>query len=359
MEIFSFLGLFGFTILPLSDKIDTSIINFKFMRKVALFFGGLGNEASVSVVSATNVAANFDQKRQRLVLVYWHRDGYFYKLEKMADAKKPSVKKRLAVSDFKKYFDSALLMTHGRYGEDGVLQGILESQKIPYSGCGVLSSALCMDKAVFKLLMSGQKIPQVPFFLLDYSRHSQKELSAIVANAQKKLRLPVYVKPANSGSSVGISKLDSWKQLVAALKEARRHDYKIILEQGLVKPREIEVAVLGNDKLTVSRPGELRLPQDFYDFEEKYQKGRTEVLIPAPLEKKQEKYIQELAAQAYRLADCRGFSRVDFFLSGKKLYLNEINTLPGFTDISMYPQLMMKMGMSYSGLINKLIDLAA
>jgi len=328
------------------------------MKKVALFFGGLGNEAAVSIVSATNVAANFNQSRQRLILIYWHRDAYFYRLDKITQAKKPPLNRRLAINDFKKYFSAALLMTHGRYGEDGILQGILESQKISYSGCGVLSSALCMDKAVFKLLMAGQKIPQVPFFLLDYSRHSAKEQAAILTAAKKKLQLPVYIKPANSGSSVGISRLDAWSKLPAALEEARKHDYKIIIEQGLVRPREIEVAVLGNDKLEISRPGELHLLQDFYDFEEKYKNGRTEMLIPAPLTPSQEKKIISLARQAYLLADCRGFARVDFFLNKNRIYLNEINTLPGFTDISMYPQLMMASGYSYSSLLDKLIDLA-
>lgn len=328
------------------------------MKKVALFFGGLGNEASVSIVSATNVANNFDQGRQKLVLIYWHSDGHFYKLSQMSELKKLNKKKRLAISEFKKSFDLALLMTHGRYGEDGILQGILESQQLPYSGCGVLSSALCMDKAVFKLLMAGQKIPQVPFFLLDYSRHNRREQQEILMIAKKKLSLPVYVKPANSGSSVGITKVDTWAQLIKAIQEARKHDYKIILEQGLIKPREIEVAVLGNDQLKISRPGELLLPQDFYDFDEKYKNGRMEALIPAPLSKTQEKKILNLAAQAYRLADCRGFARVDFFIAKNKIYLNEINTLPGFTDISMYPQLMMKSGFSYTELINKLIDLS-
>lgn len=328
------------------------------MQRIALFFGGLGNEASVSIVSAANVAANFNQSQQKLVLIYWHKDAYFYRLDKIIQTKKPPLNRRLVINDFKKYFDSALLMTHGRYGEDGVLQGILESQKIPYSGCGVLSSALCMDKAVFKLLMAGQKISQVPFFLLDYSRHSAKEQTTILTAAKKKLHLPVYIKPANSGSSVGISRLDSWSKLPSALKEARKHDYKIIIEQGLVKPREIEVAVLGNDKLQISRPGELRLPQDFYDFEEKYKNGRTQMLIPAPLTSSQEKKIISLAREAYLLADCRGFARVDFFLSNGKIYLNEINTLPGFTDISMYPQLMMASGYSYSSLIDKLVSLA-
>ncbi|MBN2885049.1 D-alanine--D-alanine ligase [Patescibacteria group bacterium] len=328
------------------------------MKKIALFFGGLGNEAEVSIISAQNIVNNFDYKRQRLVLIYWHQDGYFYKLSKMEQVKSPQVSQRLDVSSFKKYFNLALLMTHGRFGEDGVLQGVLESQKIPYSGCGVLSSALCMDKAVFKLLMTGQKIPQVPYFLLDFGRNNSKEREVIIDQSKKQLTLPVFVKPANSGSSVGISKVDKWNKLASAIKLARRHDTKILIEQGVKNVREIEVAVLGNEKLEVSLPGELGLGQSFYDYDEKYKKGRTEMMIPAPLSHQQIIKIQALAKQIYILADCRGFARIDFFIEDKEIYLNEINTLPGFTDISMYPQLMMNNGYSYTGLINKLIDLA-
>lgn len=328
------------------------------MHKIALFFGGLGNEAEVSIISAQNIVNNFDYKRQRLLLIYWHRDGYFYKFNKIEQVKFPQVSQRLDTSFFKKYFDLALLMTHGRYGEDGVLQGILESQKIPYSGCGVLSSALCMDKAIFKLLMTGQNIPQVPYFLLDFVRNNLKERELIINKSKKHLTLPVFVKPANSGSSVGITKVDSWSQLLPAINLAKKHDTKVLIEQGVKNVREIEVAVLGNEKLIVSLPGELDLNQGFYDYDEKYKNGQARMLIPASLTKQQILKIQSLAKQAYILADCRGFARVDFFIEGKKIYLNEINTLPGFTDISMYPQLMLNSGYTYTGLINKLIDLA-
>jgi len=328
------------------------------MRKVALFFGGLSNEAAVSITSAKNIVNNFDYKRQQLVLIYWHKDAYFYKLSRIEDVDALKAKQRLDISVFKKNFDSAILMTHGRYGEDGCLQGILESQKIPYSGCGVLSSALCMDKAVFKVLMNGQGMPQVPYFLLDLIRDKLKERKFIISKCKQTLNLPVFVKPANSGSSVGITKVDNWEKLAAAIKLASKHDSKILIEQGVKNVREIEVAVLGNDKLTISMPGELDLDQDFYDYDEKYKKGRAQMLIPAPLSKQQVEKIRLLAAKAYRLADCRGFARIDFFIDAKKIYLNEINTLPGFTDISMYPQLMMNKGYTYTGLINKLIDLA-
>jgi len=328
------------------------------MSKVGLFFGGPGNEAPVSIISATNIIKNFDYKKHSLVLIYWHRDGLFYKLNNIKETKRPAKRQRLEISDFKKYFQVALLMTHGRFGEDGVLQGILESQKIAYSGPGVFSSAICMDKALFKLLMLGQKIPQLPFFLLDYQLDSKDQIKRIVIKAKAKLKLPVYVKPANSGSSVGIVKLDNWSHLQRAIKEARLHDHKIILEQGLIAPREIEVAVLGNRELIISRPGELKLEHDFYDYEEKYEKGRTKMLIPATLKEDQEKKIISLAKRVYQLVDCRGLARVDFFLKNNKVYLNEINTLPGFTDISMYPMLMKERGFKYQQLINRLINLA-
>jgi D-alanine-D-alanine ligase len=328
------------------------------MSKVGLFFGGPGNEAAVSIISATNIVKNFDYKQHSLVLIYWHKDGLFYKLNKIEETKRPAKKKKLEISDFKKHFQVALLMTHGRYGEDGVLQGILESQKLPYSGPGVLSSALCMDKVIFKLLMMGQKIPQLPFFLLDYRLDSKERIKKTITQAKAKLKLPVYVKPANSGSSVGIVKLDNWLNLNKAIKEASLHDHKVILEQGLIRPREIEVAVLGNNDLIISRPGELRLEQDFYDYAEKYEKGRTKIIIPASLEVKQEKDIISLAKRVYQLVDARGLARVDFFLKNNKIYLNEINTLPGFTDISMYPMLMKEKGIKYQTLINKLIELA-
>lgn len=328
------------------------------MRRVALFFGGLSNETEVSIASAKNIVDYFDYKRQQLVLIYWYKDGRFYKLSKIDEFKAPKIKQLVEVSDFKNNFDSALLMTHGRYGEDGVLQGALESQQLPYSGCGVLSSALCMDKAVFKVLMKGQGIPQVAYFLLDLVRDKIKERKAITDNCRQSLTLPVFVKPANSGSSVGITKVETWTKLNSAIRLAAQYDSKILIEQGVKNVREIEVAVLGNDKLSISMPGELDLGQSFYDYDEKYKKGRAQILIPASLDKGQAEKIRLLAGKAYRLADCRGFARVDFFVEGKQIYLNEINSLPGFTDISMFPQLMMKSGYTYTGLINKLIDLA-
>ncbi len=328
------------------------------MKTIALFFGGLGNEAEVSVMSAKNVIKNFDYRRYKLALVYWRKaDGRFY-LVKDINKLAAGYRKPLAVESFHRLFDVALLMTHGRYGEDGVLQAIMESQKLKYCGCHVLSSALCMDKAALKVLVQTATIPQVRYEVLDLKSQSLKEAAAVKLRIRRSLPLPWYVKPANSGSSVGITKVDKPNLLDRAIKEALKHDTKIVVEEGLVNPREIEVAVLGNEKLIVSRPGELRLAKDFYDYDDKYKLGEAKAVIPAKLGSNQIKTIRQMAEEAYRLAGCQGFARVDFFLARGRIYLNEINTLPGFTDISMYPMLMMDRGLSYREVLNRIIELA-
>ncbi len=328
------------------------------MKTIGLFFGGLSNEAAVSVMSAKNIVKHFDYRRYRLALIYWHKkDGFFYKIDNI-DSLRPRPRQRIEVADFSHLFDIALLMTHGRYGEDGVLQAILESQKKKYCGCGVLSSALCMDKAVFKNMLAGRGIRQVRYQVLDFNRVSPAGLAAARRDIIKRLRLPVYVKPANSGSSVGITKVEKIKDLDQAILVARRHDSKIVVEEGLVNPTEVEVGVLGNDQLIVSRPGELRLVKDFYDYDDKYKLGEAQTVVPAKISVASAREVRKLAAAVYRLADCRGFARVDFFISRGCVYLNEINTLPGFTDISMFPLVMMNQGMSYQELINKIISLA-
>ncbi|MFA5023682.1 MAG: D-alanine--D-alanine ligase family protein [Patescibacteria group bacterium] len=328
------------------------------MKTIALFFGGLSNEAEVSIMSARNVVKNFDYRRYKLVLIYWRKqDGYFYQVKNINKLGRGGLK-RLAIEDFKKLFDVALLMTHGRFGEDGVLQAILESQKIKYCGCRVLGSALCMDKAVFKDLLKSAGIDQVKYLILDFNSASKAEIKSQLEKIKKSFKLPLYIKPANSGSSVGITRVEKTTQLDKAIKEALKHDTKIVVEEGLINPKEIEMAVLGNEKLLISRPGELRLVKDFYNYDDKYKLGQAQALVPAKISLQQTKKIRQLAERAYRLANCQGFARIDFFISRGKVYLNEINTLPGFTDISMYPMLMMDKGMSYQKLLNKIIELA-
>ncbi|NTW21924.1 D-alanine--D-alanine ligase [Candidatus Falkowbacteria bacterium] len=326
------------------------------MKKVGLFFGGLGNEAEVSVVSAKNVFANIDQEKYETVLVYWHTDGAFYRVSDFNEIVSPT--ERIREQEFKNIFDVALPMTHGRFGEDGVLQALFERLGVPYAGCRVLSSALCMDKAVCKTFLSGQRIPQTRFKVIDFSLLTPSELESKFEEVKNSFFTPVFVKPANSGSSVGISKVDDMSDLARAIAEARKHDTKIVIEEGLVGLREVEVGILGNGHLITSWPGELILPKEFYDYDEKYKNNRTEVRIPARLSIELEQEIMALAQMVYRLCDCRGFARIDFFVANNKVYLNEINTLPGFTQFSMYPLLLMKMGLSYGELVSRIIDLA-
>jgi len=328
------------------------------MKKVALFFGGLSNEIAVSLMSAQNVAKEFDRQKYQLILIYWHKkDRNFYQVETITNIK-ISRNNRLTIEKFKTLFDIALLMTHGRYGEDGVLQAMLESQGVKYCGCRVLGSALCMDKGAFKNILNAQGINQVKYLVLDYRTYNKKEINQQKQTIKKEFTLPLYVKPANSGSSVGITKVEKYSDLELAIRVALKHDFKVIIEQGLVQAREIEVAILGNDKLIVSLPGELKLAKDFYNYDDKYKLGQTENIIPAKLTDDKSHQIQLLAKKAYRLTNCQGFARVDFLLSNNKIYLNEINTLPGFTNISMYPMLMMSTGLSYQELINRIITLA-
>jgi len=325
------------------------------MKRIWLFFGWISNESEVSLSSAKNIIKHFDHKKYQLILIYRHKNGLFYIVKDINTLHK---KKLLHISDFKKTFDIAFPITHGKYGEDWSLQGIFSTQKIKYCWCHVLSSALCMDKSLFKHFLSWHTIPQTKFMDIDFQLMNDIWITLKVQEAKKKLSLPLYVKPANSWSSVGISKISTYNQLNAAIKEANKHDSKILIEEWLISPREIEIAILGNKELKISEPGELVLAKDFYDYDDKYKNNTTMVHIPAKLSAKNKKYIIALAQKTYKLCDCSGFARIDFFIANNTIYLNEINTLPGFTDISMFPMLMMHQGMTYKKLINTIISLA-
>lgn len=328
------------------------------MKKIGLFFGGMSNEADISVKSAKNIVAGFDYEKYELVLIFWGKNGSFYKLDKFEDWQGPKAEDKISIGDFKKYFDVALPMTHGKYGEDGVLQGIFESQKMKYCGCHVLSSALCMDKAVFKNYLSGHRINQTKFKVLDYELSGEPEIKRAIDEAKKSFKLPIYVKPANSGSSIGVTEVNDIKKFGKALEEARKHDDKVIIEEGLTDYQEIEISVLGNKKLLISAPGELKIGGGFYDFDNKYNSKETKIIIPARIDRKLTAEARELAGKVYRLCSCSGFARVDMFVKEGEIYLNEINTLPGFTDVSMFPLLMQKEGLNYKRMINEIIELA-
>jgi D-alanine-D-alanine ligase len=251
---------------------------------------------------------------------------------------------------------------HGTFGEDGTIQGLLELADIAYVGAGVLGSAAGMDKDIMKSLFIAAGISIVKHVTIlrsDWEKDAKK-VEKLVAN---RLKYPVFVKPANLGSSVGISKAHNRKELGPAIEEAARFDRKIVIEQGVggkkEKAREIECSVLGNDDPQASVPGEVVPVKEFYDYNAKYLEEGSELIIPARLMKAQKKKVQEMAVAAFKAVDCSGLARVDFLMDAKtkKIYLNEINTMPGFTSISMYPKLWAASGLEYSDLIDRLIQL--
>src|ERR1700730_1484553 len=251
---------------------------------------------------------------------------------------------------------------HGTFGEDGTIQGLLELADIPYVGAGVLGSAAGMDKDIMKSLFIASGIPIVRHVTILRSAW-EKDPKKVQKLMESKLTYPVFVKPANLGSSVGISKAHNRKELGPAIEEAAKFDRKIVIEQGVggkkEKAREIECSVLGNDEPVASVPGEIIPGKEFYDYTAKYVDEGSQLIIPAKLSKSETKKIQDLAIAAFKAVDCSGLARVDFLMDPKtrKIYLNEINTMPGFTAISMYPKLWASSGLAYADLIDRLIQL--
>jgi D-alanine-D-alanine ligase len=252
---------------------------------------------------------------------------------------------------------------HGTFGEDGTIQGLLELADIPYVGAGVLGSATGMDKDVMKKLFAAASLPIVKHVTV-LRRQWEHDAKQVRKEIESKLKYPVFVKPANLGSSVGISKVRARDELAAAMTEAARFDRKIVIEEGVGgkkhKARELECAVLGNDEPRASVVGEIVPAAEFYSYNDKYIDEGSKPIIPAPISKKTAKDVQKMAVRAFQAVDCSGLARVDFLMDPKtgKVFLNEINTMPGFTQISMYPKMWEASGLKYSDLIDQLIQLA-
>ena len=246
---------------------------------------------------------------------------------------------------------------HGPYGEDGTIQGLLELANVPYVGAGVLASAVGMDKGVMKVLFQAAGLPVCPYRVV--LRHEwQREPDTIATELEQVLRYPMFVKPANLGSSVGISKAKTRTDLVEAMELAGGFDRKIVIEAAVPAAREIECAVLGNDVPEASVPGEVVPSREFYDYEAKYIDDGSKIIIPAELGPRTAADIQRLSIQAFQAIDCAGMARVDFLLSPDKIFVNEVNTIPGFTTISMYSKLWAASGVEYPALLDRLIALA-
>jgi len=334
------------------------------MIDVVLLFGGRSAEHEVSLLSARSVAAAAPKERIRITPICIARDGRFVDPERSArilEGAENSVAGDPEFS-FEQWSRSATIdvvfpLIHGRGGEDGSLQGYLELLGLPYVGSGVAASAVGMDKVHMKQAFASAKLPMVDYVAVHEHewRNERERVTRAVANA---LRLPYFVKPANSGSSVGVTKVKNDADLAKAVDHALRFDEKLLVERG-VDAREIEVAVLGNDKPEASVAGEIVAGKEFYDYSDKYVDDRSQLIIPAKLAADKTEEFRRLAVTAFKAIGASGFARVDFFLERgtNRLYLNEINTIPGFTRISMYPKLWEATELKYPRLIERLIAL--
>jgi D-alanine-D-alanine ligase len=307
---------------------------------VAVIYGGRSGEHEVSLQSAESVIAALDPER--------------YEVQRFLVSKEGRWKPRAILPEpgANPGIDVVFPVIHGTFGEDGSMQGLLELADLPYVGAGVLGSAVSMDKDVMKRLMRERDLPVVDYLV---TSRGVSEVEKIC----KRLAFPVFVKPANSGSSVGISKAKNCEELKAALELAGQFDRKILVERG-VAGREFECAVLGNAHPVASLPCEILPSRDFYDYEDKYLLGKSRYVLPAELTPEQTREIQRLAIACYEAVECEGMARVDFFLeeANGKMLINEINTIPGFVSISMYPKMWEASGLPYPKLIDRLIELA-
>jgi D-alanine-D-alanine ligase len=330
--------------------------------RVGILFGGKSGEHEVSLRSATSVAAALDKTKYDVVPIGITKEGHWLNAAdslQLLPAAGASESQETAVQlsfdpTARQPVDVVFPVLHGTYGEDGTVQGMLEMAGLPYVGAGVLGSAAGMDKDVMKRLFRDNGLPVVDWILL-----LRSDLDGAREKIEQAFGYPVFVKPANLGSSVGISKAHDAKELEQGLELAASFDRRIIVERA-VDVRELECAVLGNDKPIASVPGEVVPSGEFYDYEAKYISNDSGLLIPAPLTPEQTAELRDLACRAFLAIDCAGMARVDCFLERGtgKIFLNEINTIPGFTSISMYPKLWEATGVPYSELLDRLIALA-
>jgi D-alanine-D-alanine ligase len=345
--------------------------------RVAILFGGKSAEHEISLISARNIVEAMDKSKYEILSIGIDKDGRWFfdqggrllndktttevKFQRGSDStavlpgatQTPVI--RISAGPALGGVDVVFPVLHGPFGEDGTVQGLLKMANVAFVGAGVLGSAIGMDKDVMKRLLRDAGIPVAKFLVFDGTSADK----IAFANVKRNLGVPFFVKPANLGSSVGISKVTNREQLRRAIEEAFRYDSKILIEE-YIRGREIECSVLGNEKPIASRPGEIITRHDFYSYDAKYidEKG-AQLVIPAKLPARMAKQIQETAIKCFKVLCCEGMARVDFFLRDEReIIVNEINTIPGFTKISMYPKLWEASGVSYPDLIDRLIQLA-
>lgn len=343
--------------------------------KLGVIFGGMSTENEVSVVSATSILNNLDRQKYEIYPIYISKEGIWYEYEEM-DKKREfgqSVKqdkKILDVMQYLKNLDVLFPVLHGLYGEDGTIQGLFELLKVPYVGCKVLASSVGMDKVYTKVIFEKAGLKQAKYvyvrkykdkYIYVDSQFNEKivELNEIAEIIEEKIKYPMFVKPSNSGSSVGINKAKNKEDLMKNIEFAAQFDNKVLIEEGIIG-QEVECAVLGNEEVIASCVGEIKAADEFYSYDAKYKNEESKTNIPANLPEEVTEEIRKQAIKAFKAIDGKGLARVDFFVENntKKIFINEINTMPGFTNISMYPKLFEASGISYKELLNKLIELS-
>ena len=351
--------------------------------RIAILFGGRSGEHEVSLMSARSVLSALDPGKYEITQIGITKDGVWLAGENVLEALEKgqidgrNLKPVVIIPDqFNNRFweiqkmdstwtletfanvDVVFPVLHGTFGEDGTLQGLLELADLAYVGAGVTGSSVGMDKGIFKDVMRAHGIPTVESVIV-LRGEIEKDLEAVVRQAEAVAPYPLFVKPANLGSSVGITKCNTRADLGEGLLEAAAYDRRVLVERGL-NAREIEISVLGNDSPQASVAGEVLPSREFYSYESKYIDGTSGLLIPAPLPAGTAEKIRQMAVTAYIAIDCAGMARIDFFLekSTGEVYLNEVNTIPGFTTISMYPKLWEASGLPYSKLVDRLVELA-
>ena len=348
------------------------------MLKIGVVFGGISIEHDVSVVSGTSVIENLDKAKYEIYPIYISKDGRWYEYKKeiteiktleIEEVPEP-IEEINDVIGYLKKLEVIFPVLHGLGGEDGSIQGLLELIKVPYVGCKLLASSVGMDKVYSKIIFEKAGLNLAKY---EYIRKDKKGYIYIDENFNEKncnleeicdivnnnLKYPIFVKPSNLGSSVGITKVKTKQELLSAIEYAVKYDNKVIIEQG-IDAKEIECAVLGNEGVIASCVGEIVPMEEFYSYDAKYKSEESKILIPADIDENLQNEIRKQAIKAYKAIDGKGLSRVDFLLEKEtnKIYINEINTLPGFTKISMYPKLFEHEGIKYKELLDKLIELA-
>ena len=346
--------------------------------KVAVIFGGMSTEHDVSIVSGISIIKNLNQNKYEIYPIYIDENGDWYKYTKKIEEigtvevgdKLKEIEKIENPMNYLKQMDCIFPVLHGLYGEDGTVQGLFELLKIPYVGCKVLASSICMDKVYAKIIFEKAGLNQAKYVYIRKDKEKYRyiannfeeticTLEEVEKEVEEKLEYPMFVKPSNSGSSVGIRKVKNKKELEEAIKYAGKYDNKILVEQGIIG-REIECAVLGNEEVLASCVGEVLSAEEFYSFNSKYKNSQSRTVIPANIEENISEEIRKQAIKAYKAAGGAGLSRVDFFVENgtNKIIINEINTMPGFTAISMYPKLFEAVGIKYTELLDKIIELS-